>query len=68
MSEADKRQVKIKVGTVRRLRKELSLYLEEESRERSRVQKLRDEGADPHDIKYAVSGHLCWGLQAHPST
>ncbi len=55
MSDADRRQLKIKAGTVRRLRKELGMYIEEKEREQTKVQKLRDEGADPYDIKYAVS-------------
>lgn len=54
MSEANRRQLKIKAGTVRRLRKELAMYIEEQEKEAAKVQKLRDEGADPHDIKYAV--------------
>lgn len=55
MSDEDRRQLKIKASTVKRLRKELSMYIQEEEKEQARVQKLRDEGADPHDIKYAVS-------------
>ncbi len=70
MSEADKRQIKIKAGAVKRLRRELALYIEEQEKEQAKVQKLRDEGADPHDIKYAVSGrfdqeasaHMVWAL------
>ncbi len=58
MSDADKRQIKIKVGALKRLRRELALYMEEQEKEQAKVQKLRDDGADPHDIKYAVSGRF----------
>ena len=56
MSDADKRQLKIKAGVVRRVRKELGMYKGEAERETAKVEALRAEGADPHDIKYAVSG------------
>lgn len=62
MADADlQRQLKIKTGTVKRLRKELAMYEEEQKKEGEKVQKLKDEGADPHDIKYAVSrvDYLC---------
>lgn len=51
---AEARQFKIKTGTLRRLRKELEMYIEEEKQEQANVQKLIDQGADSHDIKYAV--------------
>lgn len=55
MSEAERKQLRIKAGAVKRIRKELAMYIEEQEKEQSKVQKLRDEGADVHDIKYAVS-------------
>lgn len=54
MSEADKRTLKVKTGVVKRLRKELDMYQQEVQTEQAKVQKLKNEGADPHDIKYAV--------------
>lgn len=55
MSDADKRTLKVKTGVVKRLRKELEMYAAEVEAESAKVQKLKDEGADLHDIKYAVS-------------
>jgi hypothetical protein len=49
------RQLKIKTGSIKRLRKELLMYQAEEKAERAKVQKLVDGAADAHDIKYAVS-------------
>ena len=56
MSEADKRSLKVKAGVVKRLRKELDMYSAEVAAETAKVQRLRDAGADPHDIKYQASG------------
>jgi tubulin-specific chaperone A len=50
-----KRQLSIKSGIVRRLTKELSMYEEEKKQEQTRVDKLKADGADSHDIKHAVS-------------
>ncbi len=50
------RSITIKTGIVRRLAKELGMYREEERQEKEKVKKLKDSGADPYDIKYAV----CW--------
>jgi cell pole-organizing protein PopZ len=56
MSDAEiARQLKIKTGIVKRLRKELALYQQEQKDYEAKVQALKDEGSDPHDIKYAVS-------------
>lgn len=55
MSDADKRTLKVKTGVVKRLRKELEMYASEVEAESAKVQRLRDQGADSHDIKYAVS-------------
>jgi hypothetical protein len=48
------RQLKIKSGSVGRLKKELGLYQEEEAKEQQKVSRLKAEGADEHDIKHAV--------------
>ena len=56
MSDADKRQLTIKAGVVKRVRTELRMYQGEAEQEQARVQKLRDEGADPTDVKFAVRG------------
>jgi hypothetical protein len=44
----------IKTNIVRRITKELQLYREEERVEKERVQRLRNDGGDPYDIKFAV--------------
>ena len=49
------RQLKIKTGVVRRLKKELGMYAKELEGEKSRVQQMKDAGADPFDVKQAVS-------------
>jgi tubulin-specific chaperone A len=54
MSDDDRRSLRVKSGVVKRLCKELEMYEAEVEAEKSKVQKLRDAGADPHDIKYAV--------------
>lgn len=51
---AEVRQLTIKAGTVRRLAKELVMYKEERERDQEKVNKLKNDNADPHDIKYAV--------------
>lgn len=56
MSESERKQLKIKTGSVNRLKKELGLYATEKENEQQRVQRLKDAGADPHDIKHAVCG------------
>ena len=55
MTDAEKRMLKIKIGSVSRLKKELGLYVEEREKERQRVARMKEEGADSHDIKHAVS-------------
>jgi hypothetical protein len=54
MADVELRALKIKANILKRLRKELDMYTTEEKQEQAKVQKLVDEGADPHDIKYAV--------------
>ena len=53
MAEA-KKQLRIKTGSVSRLRKEFGLYTEEVTKQQSQVDTLKEQGADPHDIKHAV--------------
>lgn len=53
MSEADKKALKVKAGVVKRLAKEMAMYEQEVAAEQAKVQRLKDSGADPHDIKYA---------------
>ncbi|GBF92154.1 tubulin-folding cofactor A [Raphidocelis subcapitata] len=54
MSQADVvRSLKIKTNTLKRLQKEFSYYLAEKDKEQSRVDRMRTEGADPHDLKQA---------------
>lgn len=43
----------IKTNIVLRITKELQLYREEERMERERVQKMKNDGGDPYDIKFA---------------
>jgi tubulin-specific chaperone A len=52
---AELRQLKIKAGMVKRLRKELEMYQSELAKEQAKVNTLKDEGAQASDIKYAVS-------------
>ena len=54
MSEADRKALKVKAGVVKRLCKELHMYQQEVVAEQAKVQRLKEQGADPHDIKYAV--------------
>lgn len=63
MDEAQLKSLKVKTGTLRRLRKELGMYVEEQTKESEKVEKLRSQGADPHDIKYAVCGDVMMGLR-----
>ena len=59
MDAADLRLLKIKTGSLNRLKKELVLYKQEEEQERQRVARMKAEDAEYHDIKHAVSysGH-----------
>eukprot|EP00271_Cylindrocystis_brebissonii_P010807 TRINITY_DN27207_c0_g1_i1.p1 TRINITY_DN27207_c0_g1~~TRINITY_DN27207_c0_g1_i1.p1 ORF type:complete len:110 (+),score=20.24 TRINITY_DN27207_c0_g1_i1:202-531(+) len=45
------RSLKIKTSTCRRLHKELHSYEVEVAREMTKTDKMRDEGADPYDLK-----------------
>jgi hypothetical protein len=53
----------IKTNIVLRITKELQLYREEERMERERVQKMKNDGGDPYDIKFAVC-ISCAGCQS----
>jgi len=50
-----KKQLVIKTNVVRRLTKEMGMYEGERKQEQTRVDKLKADGADSHDIKHAVS-------------
>ena len=54
MDPADLRLLKIKTGSLKRLKKELVLYKQEEEQEIHRVARMKAENADTHDIKHAV--------------
>ncbi|CAD7963893.1 unnamed protein product [Amoebophrya sp. A120] len=51
VSAEDARQLKIKLGTVKRSRKEYDFYVKEEEKQRTLVQKMTEEGSCKHDIK-----------------
>jgi len=48
-----KKQLVIKTNVVRRLTKEMGMYEGERKQEQTRVDKLKADGADSHDIKHA---------------
>ena len=54
MADAEKRMLKIKTGSVVRLKKELGLYETEKESEVQRVARMKEQGADKYDIKHAV--------------
>lgn len=50
--EADtKRQLKIKSGIVRRITREFESYQKEIVKDKDRIEKLRDKGADEHEVR-----------------
>ena len=59
------RGLKIKTNTLKRLKKELGYYEMEREREAARVDKMKAEGADEHDVRQAVS--CVWGGGRAPS-
>ena len=62
MSSADiVRQLKIKTNSLKRLHKELSYYEKEREREASRFSKLKEDNADPHDLRQAVRDRYATG-------
>eukprot|EP00891_Asterochloris_glomerata_P004061 jgi/Astpho2/4061/e_gw1.00063.212.1_t len=48
-----KRQLQIKTAGLKRVTKELAVYIREEDAESVRVKTLRASGADSHDLKHA---------------
>ncbi len=54
MAETEKRTLKIKTNTVNRIVKELQMYEQELSKEQTKYETLKNQGADAHDLKYAV--------------
>jgi tubulin-specific chaperone A len=49
------RQLQIKTKALDRLHKELQYYIKEKEKEHVRVERMKAENADPHDLKQAVS-------------
>ena len=64
MSEADRKALKIKTGSVNRLAKELNMYTQDEQRESQRVADMKRSGGDSHDIKHAVRRLACFMCSA----
>ena len=50
--------LKVKTSALKRVHKESSMYERERDKEQGRVDKLRAENADSHDIKQAVRAAL----------
>ena len=64
MAEEAKKQLRIKTGSVSRLRKEIGAYSQEVIKQQAVVDKLKQEGADSYDIKHAVSpGQLLYARE-----
>lgn len=58
MSQAEIiKTLKLKTNAVKRLHKEFNYYEKEREKEQTKVDKLKADGADIHDVKQAVS---CW--------
>lgn len=49
------KQLKIKTNSLKRLHKELAMYVKERDVEQAKVDKLKAAGADPSDLKQAAS-------------
>ncbi|CEG38355.1 tubulin-specific chaperone a [Plasmopara halstedii] len=45
------RQFKIKVGTLRRVKKDLEYYVNDHATQQAKIEKMRAEGKDTHDIR-----------------
>ncbi|RLN93855.1 hypothetical protein BBJ28_00002400 [Nothophytophthora sp. Chile5] len=45
------RQFKIKVGTLRRVKKDLEYYAKEHTAQQAKIDKMRADGKDEHDIR-----------------
>ncbi|KAJ9574530.1 hypothetical protein L9F63_008303 [Diploptera punctata] len=51
MADPRIKSIRIKTGVVKRLAKEKVMYEKEADQQRERIQKLKDQGKDEHDIK-----------------
>lgn len=51
MADPRIRQIKIKTGVVRRIAKEKVVYEKEAEQQKNRIQKIKDEGQDEHNIR-----------------
>lgn len=51
MADPRIRQIKIKTGVVKRIAKEKVVYEKEAEQQKARVQKIKDEGQDEHNIR-----------------
>lgn len=49
--ESAEKKVKVQVGVCKRMRKEVAAYEKEVITNEARVQKMRDDGKDPYDIR-----------------
>lgn len=49
------KDLKIKTGIVTRLYKEYYAYLKEEENQKKRIERIKSEGADEHDIRKQVN-------------
>mmetsp|Transcript_96567 Transcript_96567/g.133904 ORF Transcript_96567/g.133904 Transcript_96567/m.133904 type:complete len:105 (-) Transcript_96567:12-326(-) len=48
------RQIKINLGSCKRLKKEISSYGKEAEKQRAKIEKMKEDGKDEHDIKQQV--------------
>ncbi len=51
MSTANDKRLKVQIGVVKRMNKEVAAYEKEVEDNEARVQKMRDDGKDEYDIK-----------------
>ena len=51
MEGDSKRQLKIKSGIVKRITREFESYLKEVAKDKDRIEKLRENGAEAHDVR-----------------
>ncbi|XP_049871964.1 tubulin-specific chaperone A [Pectinophora gossypiella] len=51
MADPRIRQIKIKTGVVKRIAKEKIVYEKEAEQQKNRIQKIKDEGQDEHNIR-----------------
>ncbi|CAM9535227.1 unnamed protein product [Discosporangium mesarthrocarpum] len=57
------RQLRIKVGVCKRMVKEVAGYEKEAKENEVKVQKMRDDGKDPYDIRKQEEASSSWVLQ-----